>query len=129
HQREGVDGVVAHHEEIDVLMRPVGGGEQSLAERVDVVVDLRIVDVVLVDAHVAHDAVADGALLLLRKRGGGRIAQVRQRLRAARCRGEADRECEEEGAYGQMRVRGAATIMNYDGKADPFRRTRRGANG
>jgi hypothetical protein len=80
-KREGVDGVVAHHEEIDRRVWAVRGGEQPRAHRVDVIRDLGVVDVIGVRPHVAHDAVADGLLLLRRQRGGGDVAEIRQALR------------------------------------------------
>lgn len=80
HEGEGVDGVVLHHEEIDVAAGSVGGGEQARAQRRDVVGDLGVVDVVLVDAHLAHDAVADRALLGVGQRRRRGVTQVRKAL-------------------------------------------------
>ena len=80
-EREGVHDIVLHHEVIDVAARRIRHREQARADRGDVVGDLRILDVVLVDAHLAHDAVADGAFLLVGKGGGRGIAKIGQGLR------------------------------------------------
>ena len=87
HERECVDHFVLNHEIVDIAARRIGDGEQPRAQRGNVVGDLGIVDVVLVDAHLAHDAVADGAFLLVRKAGGRGVAQVGKALRERRrCR-------------------------------------------
>jgi hypothetical protein len=96
-QREGVDRVFLHDEEIDVLARAAfGRGEEARAERRDVVGDLRVVHVRRIDAHLAHDPVADGALLRLRKRRGGGVSEIGKRD-LGRCRGTDERRGAEEG--------------------------------
>jgi hypothetical protein len=108
--REGVDRLVADHEEIDVLMGRVGSGEEPLAQGIDVVEDLRVFDVVLVDAHLAHDAIADRLFLLLGKRGRGDVAKIRKRLRAAGSGGDAKRQREQEGANDHRRAAGTVLL-------------------
>ena len=92
HEGEGVDGFVLHHEEIDVLAPAFRNGEEARADRRDIVRHLGVVEVGGIDAHVAHDAVADGALLRVRERGGGGVAQIGQALRGRRERHEGHQE-------------------------------------
>jgi hypothetical protein len=93
HHRECVDRIVAHDEEIDVLARrPFDGGEQPLAERVDVVEDLRVVDEGGIHARLAHELVPDGFLLRLGERRRGDVAEVGQHLRSGRLHRERERQ-------------------------------------
>jgi len=94
---EGIDRVVLDREVIDVAARAVGRGEEPRAEGGDIVGDLRVVHVHGVDPHLAHDAVADGALLLLGERGRGDVAEVGQGL-AQRRKDSAEEAGDEEDA-------------------------------
>ena len=75
-QREGVDGVLADREELEILPRP---GE-ARAQLVQVIADLRIVDVLrILGANLAHDRLAE-ALLHLRREHAVDAPEVGQRL-------------------------------------------------
>ena len=110
-QREGVDRVVLHDEELDGTARRVGGPQQAVAQGLHVVGDLRVVDERRVDAHLAHDAVADGALLLVRQDRVRGIAEVGQHLRLRRQQGGADGQGDEAADHHREAGRGSGRKM------------------
>ena len=80
-QRERVDLRVGHREELEVLLGIGGRVDEAVAELVQVVVDFRIVEIAARRADLAHDGLADLALLRRRERDLRRIAEVGQGLR------------------------------------------------
>jgi len=64
------------NEELDGAARRVRGPQQAVAQGLHVVGDLRVVHEGGVDAHLAHHAIADGALLLVREDGIRGVAKV-----------------------------------------------------
>ena len=76
---EGVDGVVGNREELEVLLGIAGGHDQAKSELVQVVVDLRVLQVPPLGADLAHHGLADLALLGRREGGLGRVPEVGQR--------------------------------------------------
>jgi hypothetical protein len=77
---EGVDGVVAHHEELEVLLAVRARRHDAPADVVHVLRELGIVEVSGVAADLLHYLLADLALELRRQQRTGRIAQLRERL-------------------------------------------------
>ena len=105
-------GIVLHHEVADVAPRVVRPAHEAGAEAGDVVGDLGIVHVRGVVADVAHDAIADRALLLLGDRRRADVAQVREDLRdGARGVERKEQGGDDSGDHG----RGGACC--YDGRA------------
>ena len=78
-QREGVDGVVAHEEELEALRGISGGlGDDARAERLQVLGGLRVVEDLALVAQLAHDLQADAVFVVERQRRGGGAADVGQ---------------------------------------------------
>ena len=85
---EGVDRGVTDGEELEVLPRPRRRLDEAAAERRQVLVHLRIVDVRrVVEADVAHHGLAEAPLHLRRQRRVAGAAEVRERLAKATRRG------------------------------------------
>ncbi len=97
-QREGVDARVAHGEEREAVRALVGLARQAHAERLQVLVDFRVLDDLAGLAQLAHDHEADLVLVGERQRRAGGRADVRQLaargLRAGR--GQAGGELQDE---------------------------------
>ena len=83
-QRERVDGVVAHEEELEALRGIAGGlGHDARAERLQVFGGFRVVDDLALVAQLPHDLQADAVLVVERQRRGGRAADVGQIIAGA----------------------------------------------
>ncbi len=79
-QRERVDRRVAHGEELEILSRAGHRLGKARPDRAQILGKLRVIDELRIAAHVAHDALAQAALDLRRKRRVARAAEVGQRL-------------------------------------------------
>ena len=75
-QRERIDRGVGHREELEVLARVARGGDEPAAELVQVVDDLGIVQEGALRASLAHDRLAELALLRGREIHLRRIAEI-----------------------------------------------------
>ena len=71
-QGERVDGRIAHDEEIEVAVAVLGEARQPQSQRLDVFMNLRVVEDHAGLAQVAHDHAADLALVLEAERRLGR---------------------------------------------------------
>jgi len=80
-QREGVDLRVAHHEKLEFLPRRIASGREAVAQRVDVVADLGIVQIIGIAPDLDHDPLAETALVGQRNRRRRDIAEIGQGLR------------------------------------------------
>ena len=98
-QREGIDGVVAHEEELETLRRIARGlRDDARAERLQIFRGLGVFDDLAFVAQLAHDLQADVVLVVERQRGGGRAADVGQVVAGAlRERGAAAATSDAEG--------------------------------
>ena len=79
--RKSVDGVVAHHEELEVLSPLVVRGHNAPADFVYVLGKLRVVEKArFARANFPHRLFADLALEVRRQQGARRVTQLRQGL-------------------------------------------------
>ncbi len=90
-QREGVDRGIADREELEVLTTLGHGGHEPMAELVQVVVDLRVVEIAARTADLPDDRLAESAFLPGREHRLRFVAEVRQCLRVRNSRGEGRR--------------------------------------
>ena len=81
-QRERVDLRIGHREELEVLLRVVRRGHEAVPELVQVVVDLRVLQVPALRADLPDDRLADLAFLRRREPDLRRVAEVGQRAGA-----------------------------------------------
>ena len=79
--RKSVDGVVAHHEEFEVLTRPGARSHNAPPDLVHVLGELRIVEKArFAQANFPHRLLADFAFEVRRQQRTGCVAQLRQGL-------------------------------------------------
>ncbi len=91
--REGVDDRIAHHGVVELMLSLLGAAREAVAELLDVVGDLRVLEHDPLRAHLPRPRLADLELLLQRHGGGGRTAEIGQvllLLRGCRIRRPAD---------------------------------------
>ena len=116
-QRERVDRGVGHREELELLPALRNGGDEPMAELVQVVVDFRVLEVSARGADLPDDHLADLVFLRERERRLRLFAQVGQRLcgawrrrRARRCdrrRAMRLRRAQRDGARARRRAASA----------------------
>ena len=82
-QRKGVDLRVGHREELEVLLGVVRRRHEPVPELVQVVVDLRVLQIAALRADLADDRLADLAFLRGRERDLRRVAEIGQRWAGA----------------------------------------------
>ena len=87
-QGECVDGVVSNSEKLERAGRIRTVADQPIADAVQIVGDVRIVDVSGVGANLAHDALAEFAFLDGGQRALRNIAQVGQFVGVTKCGGQ-----------------------------------------
>src|SRR6266568_5191391 len=80
-QRKSVDRGIGHREELEVERRPRDGGDQPVAELVQVAVDLWIIEIAAAAADLAHHALAELAFLDSGEQRLRCIAEIRKTLR------------------------------------------------
>ena len=90
-QREGVDRGIADGEELEVLTTLGHRGDEPMAELVQIVVDLRVVEIAARTANLPDDGLAEPAFLPGREHRLRFVAEVGQRLRVRNSRGKGRR--------------------------------------
>ena len=79
-QGKGIDGIILEYEKAELLTVVGAIGGEPVAQRLNVILHLDILDHLAAGAYVAHDFAADPMLFLWRKHGLGGIAQIRQTI-------------------------------------------------
>ncbi len=108
-QREGVDGVIAHEEELEPLRGIAGGlGDDARAECLQVFAGFRIVDDLALVAQLPDDLQADAVFVIQRQGRGSRAADVGQVItRLRHCLG---RQAEHHHQHGGQQVLRASRV-------------------
>ena len=91
--REGVDDRIAHHGVVELVLALLGVAREAVAELLDVVGDLGVLEHEPLRAHLPRPRLADLELLLEGYGGGGGAAEIGQillLLRGGRIRSPAD---------------------------------------
>ena len=121
-QRERVDRRIGDREELEVLAAVGHGGDEPMAELVQVVVDLGVVEIGARAADLPHDALAELAFLRRREHRLRFVAEVGQLLRlrdAGPERGGAERlhgqgRCHERGGQASSHAVGGAVPVQVE---------------
>ena len=99
--RKSIDGVVTHHEELEVLTRLGARGHNAPSDLVHVLCKLRIVEKArFAQANFPHGLLADLAFEVRRQQRTGCITQLRQGLRLCLCNQQGETQADGVDSHG-----------------------------